>query len=156
MQFDKAIAAGRKAIELNPNSDEAYVWLAMTLSWIGKVEESIELIKKAMRLCPFPPSFYYYALGESYLIAGRVEEALSEYKKVLHLTPQHIDALTSLSICYGLLGFEEESQAAAAEVIKLDPNFNIKFYMKILSVIKNKELVKRWVDALRMSETGSC
>jgi tetratricopeptide (TPR) repeat protein len=133
MQFDKAIAAGRKAIELNPNSDEAYVILAMTLSWIGKVEEAIELIKKAMRLCPFPPSYYYYALGDSYLIAGRVEEAISEYKKTLHLTPQHIDALASLSICYGLLGLEEESRAAAEEVIKLDPNFNIKFYMKILS-----------------------
>jgi TolB-like protein/class 3 adenylate cyclase/Tfp pilus assembly protein PilF len=148
-QFDKAIAAGQKAIELNPNSDEAYVILAMTLNWIGKVEEAIELIKKAMRLCPFPPSHYYASLGDSYLIAGRVEEAISEYKKALHLTPQHIDAISSLSICYGLLGLKEESRAAAAEAIKLDPNFNIKSFMKILSVFKNQELVKRWADALR-------
>ena len=54
-----------------------------------------------------------------------------------------------LAVGYGLLGLEEKSKAAAAEVIKLNPNFNIKVYMKIMSIYKNQELAKRWADALR-------
>ncbi len=147
-RYDKAIEVGQKAIELNPNSDEAYVWLAVSLNWMGKPEEAIELYKKAMRLCPFPPSFYYLGLGIAYRIAGRCQEAISEYKKALHLTPQNIPAFEGLAICYGLLGLEEESRVAAAEVIKLNPNFNIEFYMKRMSMFKSQELVKRWSDAL--------
>jgi hypothetical protein len=54
-----------------------------------------------------------------------------------------------LSICYGLLGREQESRAAAAELINLNPNFTIKFHMKSMSVYKNQELVKQEADALR-------
>ena len=148
-QFDKAITMGQKAIELNPNSDEAYVWLAMTLNFMGKPEKSIELCKNAIRLCPFPPSYYYLNLGSAYSSAGRINEAISEYKKALHLTPQNIIAFRGLTVCYGLLGLEDESKAAALEIINLNPNYNIKFYMKMMSIYKNQELVKRWSDALR-------
>jgi len=148
-QFDKAITMGEKAIELNPNSDEAYIWLAMTLNFVGKPEKSIEMSKKAIRLCPFPPSYYFLNLGNAYNSAGRFEEAISEYKKALHLTPQNIMIFRGLAVGYGLLGLEEKSKAAAAEVIKLNPNFNIKVYMKIMSIYKNQELAKRWADALR-------
>jgi len=148
-QFDKAITMGEKAIELNPNSDEAYIWLAMALNFVGKPEKSIEMSKKAIRLCPFPPSYYYLNLGNAYNSAGRFEEAISEYKKALHLTTQNIMIFRGLAVGYGLLGLEEKSKAAAAEVIKLNPNFNIKVYMKIMSIYKNQELAKRWADALR-------
>ena len=137
-QFDKSIEAGQKAIELNPNSDAAYVWLAMTLRWIGKAEEAIELTKKAIRLCPFPPSYYYLNLGNAYRTAGRCEEAIEEYKKALHLTPQNIHVFEGLSTCYGLLGRDEESRTAAAEVLKLNPNFSIK---SLTNPYVNKELV---------------
>ena len=145
-QFDKSIEAGQKAIELNPNSDAAYVWLAMTLRWIGKPEEAIELTKRAIRLCPFPPSYYYLNLGNAYRTAGRCEEAIEEYKKALHLTPQNIHVFEGLSICYGLLGRAEESRAAAAEILKLNPNYSIK---SSPNPYVNKELVERWNNILR-------
>ena len=146
--FDKAVEAGQKAIELNPNSDSALVWLAMTLRWMGKPEEAIALHKRAMRLCPFPPSYYYMNLGQAYRTADRCEEAIEEYKKALHLTPRNIFAFEGLSVCYGLLGQENESRAAAAEIMKLNPNFTIKFMMK-RSPNKDRHLVERWADVLR-------
>jgi adenylate cyclase len=148
-QYDKAVEAGQKAIELSPNSDEPYVGLAMTLNWMGKPEAAIELYKKAKRLCPFPPSLYYLNLGSAYGSVGRCEEAIAEYKKSLHLTPQNILAFMGSTICYGQLGLEEESRAAAAEVVKLNPNFNIRMYMMMFSMYKNQELVKKGADALR-------
>jgi len=147
-QFDKAVAVGEKAIEVNPNSDAAYVWLAMPLRWMGEAEKAIELHKKAMRLCPFPPSFYYLNLGNAYRTAGRCEEAIAEYKKALQLTPQNMPVFEGLTICYGLLGREEESRAAAAEILKLNPKFSIKLTTKLNPYV-NKELVEHWNDILR-------
>jgi tetratricopeptide (TPR) repeat protein len=88
-------------------------------------------------------------LGHAYRTANRCEEAITEYKKALHLTPQNAPIFEGLSICYGLLEKEQESWAAAAELIKLNPNYTIKFYMKSMSVYKNQEFVKRGADVLR-------
>jgi adenylate cyclase len=147
-QFDKSIEAGQKAIELNPNSAGAYVWLAMPLRYMGKAEEAIEFNKKAIRLCPFPPSYYYLNLGHAYRTANRCEEAITEYKKALHLTPQNAMVFEGLSICYGFLGKEQESRAAAAEIIKLNPNYTIKSAKKSKPYL-NRELFERWLNALR-------
>ena len=118
----------------------------MTLRWIGKAEEAIELTKKAIRLCPFPPSYDYLNLGNAYLTAGRCEEAIEEFKKALHLTPQNIHFFEELSIGYGLLERAEESRAAAAEVLKLNPNSSIKSFT---APYVNRELVERWKNILR-------
>ena len=148
-RFDEAVEAGQKAIEINPNFDAGYVWLAMTLEFMGRPEEAIELYKKAMRLCPFPPSWYYSNLASAYRDSGRLEEAIAEYKKALHLTPQNIFVFEGLAVCYGLLGLEEESRKAADEIMKLNPNYNIKSFIKRRYLYKNQELVKRRADALR-------
>jgi tetratricopeptide (TPR) repeat protein len=73
---------------------------------MGKPEEAIELFKKAMRLCPFPPSYNYLGLGIAYRTAGRCEEAITEFKKALHVTPPNIPASMALTFYYGLLGLE--------------------------------------------------
>jgi hypothetical protein len=33
--------------------------------------------------------------------------------------------------------------------MKINPNYNIKLYMRTLSMYKNQELVQHWADALR-------
>ena len=87
-----------KAVALNPNSDRALVWLAMTMDWVGRPEEAIALYEKAMRLCPFPPSYYYLNLGHAYCSTERYTEAITEYKKALHLTPKNVFAFRGLAI----------------------------------------------------------
>ena len=148
-RYDEAVEVGKKAIDLDPNLDSAYVWLAMTYGYMGRPEKAIELIKKAMRLCPFPPSWYYSNLASAYRDAGRLEEAIAEYKKALHLTPQNIIVFEGLAACYGFLGLEEESRKAADEIMKLNPNYSIKFFIKSRYLYKNQELIKRRADALR-------
>ena len=115
-QFEKSIAAGQKAIEMNPNSDHALVNLAIALNWVGKSEEAITLHQRAIRLCPFPPSFYYLQLGNAYRTADRCEEAIVEYKKAQHLTPTNIFVFAS----YGTF-----VQNVHGETFAQLPRFNI-------------------------------
>ena len=48
----KAIATIKKAIELNPNSDDAHVDLGMTYTKMGKTQEAIKAFNKATSLNP--------------------------------------------------------------------------------------------------------
>ena len=146
-QFEESLAAGQKAIEINPNSDSAYVWLAMTLRWVGRPEEAIKLHQKAMRLCPFPPSYYYHNLGSAYLAADRCEEAIEEYKKTLNLAPKSFLAFQGLSVCYGLLGREDESKSAAAQMMEINPNYTIKVFKKT-TPYKDRDFVARLANIL--------
>ncbi len=147
-QFEKSIAAGKKAIEINPNSDAALVWLAMTLRWSGKLEKAIELTKQAIRLSPFPPAYYYLNLGNAYMTVGRFKKAIEEFKKTLHLNPRNFYAFEGLSICNGLLGREEESKAAAAEMMKLNSKHTIESWLKMMPH-KDRDLLQRWAGVLR-------
>jgi adenylate cyclase len=147
-QYEKAIAEGEKAVALNPNSDRALEWLGLAKCWMGRPEEAIALYEKAMRLCPFPPSYYYLNLGHAYRSMERYKEAITEYKKALHLTPNNVIAFAGLSISYSSLGQEEEARAAAAELLKINPNFSFNGYVKRLPY-KNQALKERWCDALQ-------
>jgi adenylate cyclase len=127
-KYDMAIEEGKRAIDLNPNSAAAYAWLAMSVNFAGRPEEAIDLLKKAMRLSPFPPAYYIMHLGIAYREAGRYEEAISELKKCLELRPNNIIAYKNLSITYALAGRYGEAREAWSEVLKLDSktskNFN--------------------------------
>ena len=109
---------------------------------MGKPDEAIELHKKAMRLSPFPPAYYYLNLGNAYMTADRYEEAIKEFKKTLHLTLKNFFAFEGLSICYGLLGQEDKSRAAATEMIKLNSNLTTKSLKKL--PYKNRDMLQRW------------
>jgi len=51
-----------------------------------------------------------------------------------------------LAACYGLLGREEEARAAAAEVLRIRPNFSI---AKIKNPYRDKADKKRTLEVLR-------
>ena len=53
------------------------VILAGIMHFNGKFDESIALVKNAMRLCPYYPAFYLRVLSISYFLAGQYKEALA-------------------------------------------------------------------------------
>jgi adenylate cyclase len=86
-QHDKAIAEGERAVALNPNDPSILAYLALILRWAGRLEESVRLSEKAIRLNPFPEAFYFRHLGLAYLGAGRYEEGVEACRKAVNITP---------------------------------------------------------------------
>ncbi|MDH3802895.1 MAG: hypothetical protein OEU80_12530, partial [Deltaproteobacteria bacterium] len=70
-QHDKGVAEANLGVELDPNSASAHRILGLTLSYAGRPEEAIPLLKKAIRLEPFTPGIYYDNLGAAYRNAGQ-------------------------------------------------------------------------------------
>lgn len=130
-EFDKAIAEGELAIALNPNSATAYGYLGKTLTYAGRSEEAIDLLKKAARLNPL--NLCILTLGNAYRDAGQHEEAIIEFKKCIKNNPKNIISYQCLAGTYAFAGRYEESREAWSEVLKLDPKMTVE-----------KMIPKRW------------
>jgi adenylate cyclase len=147
-RYKKAISAGKRAIALNPNGAHAHAWLGHILSVAGRPEEGLALLKKAIRLNPIPPNWYLSHLAMAFRMTGRYEDALDVSKQALHLNPDDLSAHLSLAVTYGLLDRKAEAHEAAAEVLRIDPNFSIEYFAKTRP-IKDPADRERLIGALR-------
>jgi TolB-like protein/DNA-binding winged helix-turn-helix (wHTH) protein/Tfp pilus assembly protein PilF len=89
----------RRAIELNPNLPVARTWYAQFLSSMRRFEESFAQAEIARRLDPASPDTSVHS-AEPYLNAGRVDEAIESYRKVLELEPNYYIAHHNLARAY--------------------------------------------------------
>jgi adenylate cyclase len=131
-QHERAIAEAERGITLDPNMADSQMHLAMALSFAGRPEEAIALLKKAIRLNPFAPTNYWHNLGRAYRLAGRHEEAIKAYKKALKRGPDNLLAHVGLAATYSLSGQEDEAQAEAKQVLRVQPKFSVERFAKKL------------------------
>ena len=146
-QHEKAIAAGKRAIELDPNGADVHMFLGYTLNFAGRPDEAIGYLNKAIRLNPFPPYYIPKSMGHSYLLRGHYEKALTEYKKALQLAPKAPEVHALLAVNYILLGREEEAHASAEKTLELVPNASLSFFAK--KPYKNQADLELILDAMR-------
>jgi adenylate cyclase len=147
-QHDMAIVQGERAVELDPNSSVAYLWLGSSLNYYGRREQAAAMIEKAIRLNPMPSSPWYVFLSSALLNAGRYDEAVTVSRKAVKLSPNNIFAHLALVLSYFLGSRDEEGRFAAAEVLRIQPNFCVDSFAKRLPY-KNPEDILRQVKALR-------
>jgi len=137
-EYDKSIAEGRRAVELDPSGSTAYTYYAAALLFASRPEEAIPLLQKAIRLNPNAQSWTFVFLGHAFRNTGRLKEAVSAYKKVLKRAPDHLIAHVALTTVYSLMGREEEARAEAQEVLRINPKFSLIRFKKTALVFKDK------------------
>jgi len=147
-QYDKALAEAERAVALNPNGADAYFFLGGIVGALGKWEENVLYIKKSIRLNPFPHIGYYWSLGRAYFMMGQYHDAIVALRKAVQMNLDFLPAHTYLAACYSSLGRDAEAVAAAKEVLRINPKFNVESYAKTLPY-KNKADIEREVAALR-------
>jgi len=147
-QHDKAIAEYEQALALEPNSASNIAFLGRVLYYSGRPEEAIVMFKKALRLNPFPESWYLYSLGNAYSLMGQYEEAIAACKKAIRVEPKNLWPHMILAQAYSSLGRNEEARSEAAEVLRIQPNFSVEYIGKTLP-FKNPADRDRFVEALR-------
>jgi adenylate cyclase len=145
-EYDKGIALGEQAIAKDPNGADAHAWLGICLTRAMRAEEAVPILKKAMRLNPFAPNWYYEQLGLSYHMLGRYEDAVAQYKKSLALSHKSIIAHVNLCRGYMDMGKEDEARAAAAEVLRINPKYKADIRRLLY---KDRDYCKRSIESLR-------
>jgi len=90
-------------------------------------------------------------LGQAYRITGRIEEAVSAFKKCLLRGPDSIFPDLGFVGTYGMMGREKEARAEAAEVFRMDPNFSLDRFAKVFPY-KDQSVTDNLINALRKAE----
>ncbi len=147
-QHTEAIAEAERAIALNPGHADATATLAMILDYSGRAEESIGLIKNAMRLSPVYPTWYLRILGISYGLTGRSEEALVIYERYRDLTSESWLPYFLMALTYARLNRETEAEAAMAHALRLNPRLTLEGFAKG-QPYKDPAVLERVVDLAR-------
>ncbi len=148
-EHDKAIKMSERAVFLAPNNAENLGGVAqVVMTKSGRPERGVELVKRAMRLCPFYRPGFLRALGMAYRMCGRLEEAVTCYRESLKRETGYLAAYVNLTSALGELERFDEARDAAQDLLTQEPNFSIVAYTAGLSY-RNAADIERIADGLR-------
>jgi adenylate cyclase len=147
-QYDEAQSHAERALRLNPNDANAYASQAMVLTYLGYPDEALKSISTAMRLNPHHPSWYWWHQGFALIMKGDNEAAVTPLKEALSKYPDYVTPHRHLAVCYMRLGRENDARDEVAEIIRLDPVYNLKSLSKRLP-FKDPALSECYLDDLR-------
>jgi len=115
-----------RALALNPNYDLVVVQQGELLTWLGRPEEGIDWIKKAMRLNPHHPERFWNHLGRACYCAEKYAEAADAFSRITR--PDHTHH-AFLAATFAQMGNAVAAAAHAAEVLKREPKFSVAVYL---------------------------
>src|SRR5581483_7898180 len=87
---EKALYHQERALSLNPNDDLIVVQQGEMLTWIGRPEEGIEWIRKAMRLNPYHPERFWSHLARGHFVARQYGPALAALQRIRQPDPAQL------------------------------------------------------------------
>jgi len=126
---DKAVYHQQRALSLNPNNDLIVVQQGEVLTWIGRPQEGIEWIRKAMRLNPYHPERFWNHLGRALYCARSYAEAMEAFSRIS--APDHTHH-AFLAACSAQLGNKTAAAAHTREVLSREPAFSTETYLQTL------------------------
>ena len=100
----------RRALEIDPNSALAHVWLGDTLRGRGDLNGAIEEYRTAASLDPLSPAVSDYLAG-GYMIAGKLDDAIAQGKHTLELDPTYAYLDSTLANAYREKGLFDQAIA---------------------------------------------
>jgi eukaryotic-like serine/threonine-protein kinase len=109
---EEAFALDRRAVELDPLSEWAYMNLGVQAYYTGRLEDALSAFKKVQELNPENPQTHE-VLGRVLLAQGRLPQALAEMERESDPTWR----LFGLAIANHALGKKKESDAATTEFV---------------------------------------
>ena len=126
---DRAAHHQERALALNPNYDLVVVQQGELLTWMGRPEEGIDWIKRAMRLNPHHPERFWNHLGRAYFVAHKYAEAVEAFSRIAR--PDHTHH-AFLAAALAQMGDKTAAPAHAREAVRLDPGFSAERYLATL------------------------
>jgi serine/threonine-protein kinase len=146
-----------RGLELNPNDAYAHMFYSNSyLSPLGRHEDAIAEMKKAITVDPFSPPVQSF-LGRTYLWARRYDEALAQFNKSAEMFPGFAIDHERLAHIYTYLGKFEEAIAEETKARLLsgeEPKSVLKKEDELRNALKEGGPQGYWRKVLERSRTG--
>ncbi|WP_428646109.1 adenylate/guanylate cyclase domain-containing protein [Roseibium sp.] len=126
-----------RALALNPNYDLVVVQQGELLTWLGRPQEGIEWIRKAMRLNPHHPERFWSHLGKAHFASRQYKEAIEAF---MHLSTMDAVQHAFVAATYSWLGDKMAAGAHLDRAIRLDPEFTIETFLSTMHYAEESNL----------------
>ncbi len=120
-RVDEAVAAGRRALKLEPNYPEALSNLGVALYEQTDFEAAAGRYRRAIELRP-DFALAHSNLGNALYAMKRFDEAAAAYRRAIGLAPNFADAWSNLGTTLHHAGCYEDGMAALRRAIALAPH----------------------------------
>ena len=134
-QYDQAIAASRRALELNPELDRAHYNIGTAYLQQDRLEEATASYRRALEIRPDLIEAHNN-LAYAYLLQGHSAEALAEYWQALSIQP-HTSIYDNLGKAFLTLGQPDSAAAAFRESITLEPD-SAEAYKGLIKALRDR------------------
>ncbi|HEY6983679.1 adenylate/guanylate cyclase domain-containing protein [Reyranella sp.] len=115
-----------RALALNPNYDLVVVQMGELFTWLGRADEGIEWIRKAMKLNPHHPARFWSHLGKAHFVGRQYAQAIESF---MHLSTMDVQQHAFVAACYGWLGDRTAAAAHLARVRELEPELDAEKFL---------------------------
>ncbi|GBU28983.1 hypothetical protein R84B8_02545 [Treponema sp. R8-4-B8] len=122
-QFDEAIIAFNKAIELNPKNAIAYGGRGEAFRGKKQYDKAINDFNKAIELNP-KNAFAYRCRGEALRCKNQYDKAINDFTKAIELNPKNAFAYRGRGVAYRLKGNNKQAVSDLEKSLKLEPGNN--------------------------------
>jgi len=126
-----------RALELNPNYDLVVVQMGELFTWLGRAEEGLEWIRKAMRLNPHHPARFWSHLGRAHFVGRQYAQAIEDF---MHLSTMDAQQHAFIAACYGWLGDRTASSAHVTRLRQLDPELDLEKFLATMHYANDADL----------------
>jgi eukaryotic-like serine/threonine-protein kinase len=110
--FDRAEAAARRALEINPQLPAALFWLAVYHGERGDLQAALVTCKQLLKVAP-NTEYAYQAMGHAYDYAGLPDIALTLFRKAAEINP------TTYPYMFGFVLYQKGLFAEARQELSL-------------------------------------
>lgn len=122
-QLDRAIAAFREALKINPDDLNSNYNLAKLLAETNQYEEAEVVFKKLATMNQRDAMTYYGQIMQMYDRAQNYEKAVEAARKIVEINPKNEVALYNLAIMYDRLGRLEEAARTLNECLAIKSDY---------------------------------
>jgi len=117
----KALEAGRKAVEINSNYAHGNQLVGYWNLYTGKLDEALQWLKKTVLLDPSDP-FNFYGIGVVYFRLDDHANAEQWFKKGIELQPDFVYTYVALSLLYLSQGNYNQAIEECRKILSISPD----------------------------------
>jgi TolB-like protein len=132
-----AFAAFERALALSPSSAFALFLGCVVLAYAGEAERAIDWGARALRVSPIDRLAYMpqHAMAIGNFQRGHYEDAANEARRAVEANPSFSVSHSLLAAALAKLGRVEEAEAAALQVLALQPSFSSSGFCAAIAIM---------------------
>jgi DNA-binding winged helix-turn-helix (wHTH) protein/TolB-like protein len=129
-QHENAVELLRKAVSLDHSFADAYALMGGIKTYMGRPDETLPLVRTAMRLNPDAGYLYFLLLGRAYYFLDDWEQSLINLDEALERNPSNLEAHIYLAATLAAAGSMEEAAWQREEILTLRPDFDAETWLQ--------------------------